>query len=222
MSGDPIRVLCVDDHAFLAEGLKSKLSLEPDMEFVGWLPDASGLVKQARALRADVVTIDLEMPGPDPFEAIDDLRRVLPETRTIVLSAHVRDRYLDAAVAAGAWGYLSKSDDPDAIVAAVRKVVMGRFALGPSLEGRSLLLPEKKRKRKREARPVSRSTLLTTREEQILRMIGRGMARHEIATTLHRSAKTIDAHRQSIMRKLEIHDRVELVRYAIREGFVEP
>jgi len=220
MSAALIRVLCVDDHAFLAEGLRSKISLEPDMVFVGWLPDASSLVKEARTLHADVVTVDLEMPGPDPFEAIDDLRRVSPGTKAIVLSAHVRDRYLDAAVAAGAWGYLSKSDDPDAIVAAVRKVMLGRFALGPSLEGRSLLLPEKQRKRT--ARPVSRSTLLTTREEQILRMIGRGMARHEIATTLHRSAKTIDTHQQSIMRKLGLHDRVELVRYAIREGFVEP
>lgn len=206
-----IRVLCVDDHAFLAEGLRSKLALERDMEFVGWLPDASHIVREVEERRADVVTLDIEMPGPDPFEAVEDLQRRCPDVKTIMLSAYVRDSYIDAAVEAGAWGYLSKSDDPDEIVTAIRTVVDGKFAFGPSVRDR---LPAPRGK--------SRSSLLTAREQQILRMIGRGMSRSEIAHALYRSSKTVDAHQQSIMKKLRIHDRVDLVRYAIREGLVEP
>jgi len=215
-----IRVLCVDDHAFLAEGLRSKISLELDMEYVGWLPDATDLVKEAKERGADVVTLDIEMPGPDPFEALAEVQRRAPEVRVIVLSAYVKDRYLDAAVEAGAWGFLSKADDPDSIVQAIRRVAGGEFALGPSVEGR---LPMDGARPGRKATKVqSRSNLLTNREQQILRMIGRGMSRHEIAKELFRSSKTIDAHQQSIMKKLDLHDRVELVRYAIREGIVEP
>jgi len=210
-----ISVLCVDDHAFLAEGLRSKIALEADLEFVGWLPDASSLVQEVIERKVDVVTLDIEMPGPDPFEAVTDLNRRCPDARAIMLSAYVRDSYIDAAVEAGAWGYLSKSDDPDHIVQAIRTVVGGHFAFGPSVERRTP--PVAKREK-----PSSRSQLLTARESQILRMIGRGMSRNEIAKVLFRSSKTVDAHQQSIMKKLEIHDRVELVRYAIREGLVEP
>ena len=99
---------------------------------------------------------------------------------------------------------------------AIHRVVQGRFALGPSVEER---VPVPKAK---QDKPTSRSQLLTNRESQILRMIGRGMSRGEIAKEIFRSQKTVDAHQQSIMKKLGIHDRVELVRYAIREGIVEP
>ncbi|MHC4407979.1 MAG: response regulator [Planctomycetota bacterium] len=215
------KVLCVDDHAFLAEGLRSKISLESDMDFVGWLPDATNLVKEVEERKPDVVTLDIEMPGPDPFEALSAVTRRCPDARVIVLSAYIRDRYLDAAVESGAWGFLSKADDPDTIVQAIRRVADGEFAIGPSVEGR-LPLEAVARRGRKAVKLQSRSNLLTTRESQILRMIGRGMSRNEIAKELFRSSKTIDAHQQSIMKKLDLHDRVELVRYAIREGLVEP
>ena len=216
------RVLCVDDHAFLAEGLRSKIELEHDLEFVDWLPDASNLVKKVDELKPDVVTLDIEMPGPDPFEALADVnRRFEEEVKVIVLSAYVRDTYVDAAIEAGAWGFLSKADDPDSIVQAIRRVRDGNFAIGPSVEGR-VPIDALSRRGKSAGKLQSRSNLLTTREQQILRMIGRGMSRNEIAKELFRSSKTIDAHQQSIMKKLDLHDRVELVRYAIREGIVEP
>ena len=220
MSTERIRVLCVDDHAFLAEGLRSKIALEQDMEYVGWLPDATDLLKEVQEQEVDVVTLDIEMPGPDPFEALAEVHRRVPEVRIIVLSAYVRDRYLDAAIEAGAWGFVSKADDPDTIVQAIRRVAAGEFALGPSVEGRLPL--DGIHPGQRTQRMQSRSNLLTAREQQVLRMIGRGMSRHEIAKELFRSSKTIDAHQQSIMKKLDLHDRVELVRYAIREGLVEP
>jgi len=267
VSSKSIRVLSVDDHAFLAEGLRARLGMESDMEFVGHCPSAAGLVAKVRELAADVVLLDIEMPGPDPFEAVMLLRRQCPAVRTIILSAFVRDSYVDATVKAGAWGYLAKSDDPEVIIAAIRDVVGGRFTLGPivlercrqigrdsdravtaipppspeldgthSVMGASdhALQDSQPAEESGPAAahstphppggtpaPTSRLAGLTPRELQVLRLIGKGLSRTEIADAIYRSPKTIDAHRSSIMEKLAIHDRVELARYAIREGLVE-
>ncbi len=218
MNKRPLRVLCVDDHYFLAEGMKSRLSLESDMEIVGWLESAEGLAEEVRRRDVDVVLMDIEMPGPDVFEVLADLRQSNPQVRTIILSAYVRDHYIDAADKAGAWGYLSKSDTPDSVVAAIRKVVGDEFAFGPKVLERCR--PGRAAPAQQD-RPVSRLEELTPREIQILRLIGKGMSRVEIAHTIHRSPKTVDNHRAAIMRKLAIHDRVELARYALREGLTE-
>lgn len=214
-----IRVLCVDDHATLVHGLQKQLEGTRDIEFVGRLGSAEDLVAEAKRTNAQVITLDIEMPGPDPFEAMEDLHRQCPNTRTIVLSAYVRDHYIDAAVNAGAWGYLCKNDDPETIVDAIRKVASGEFVFGPAVMGRCSV--KKKGSLNHTNKPSSKLQALTAREQQILRMIGKGMSRAEIAKSLHRSPKTIDAHRASIMEKMNIHDRVELVLYAVREGLVE-
>jgi two-component system response regulator NreC len=211
-----IRVLCVDDHEFLAEGLRARLALTDDLEFVGWMPTAQGLLGKIKEARPHVVLLDIEMPGPDPFEAIGDARRRYPETKVLVLSAYVRDHYFESAVEAGAWGYLSKGDKPDCLVEAIRKAAKGEFAFSPEVEERCWIP-----KRDGAAR-ASRLSGLTSREQQVLRLIGRGMSRADIARVLHRSPKTVDAHQSAIMNKLDIHDRVDLVRYAIRERLVEP
>jgi DNA-binding NarL/FixJ family response regulator len=139
-----------------------------------------------------------------------------------MLSAYVRDRYLDAAIASGAWGYLSKSDSPDAVLDAVRKAAAGEFAFGPTvLERCKVEGAGAGRGGAGGPKPSSRLDLLTPREIQVLRLIGKGMSRLEIAKTLSRSPKTIDNHRAAIMEKLGIHDRVELARYAIEEGLAE-
>ena len=215
----PVRVFCVDDHAFLVEGLQARLTLAKDMEYVGRLGTAEGLVIECMKIRPDVVLMDIEMPGPDPFEAIEDLRRQCPNSRVIVLSAYVRDPYIDAAVSAGAWGYLSKHDDPEKIINSIREVANGAFVFGPKVTGRFTMrnrahageLPQ----------PRSKVQSLTAREQQILRLIGKGLSRAQIAKSLCRSPKTIDAHRAAIMEKVDIHDRTELALYAVREGLVE-
>lgn len=208
------------------------------MEVVGSLQRADGLVDKVRETRADVVLLDIEMPGADPFEALAELRKQCPETRTIVLSAYVRDRYVDATVKAGGWGYLAKSDTPEAIVSAIRDVAGGQFVFGPTVLERCRELgrdepppplgapmgdPATGNAPNPSPPPPSPSRLgaLTPRELQILRMIGKGMSRTDIAKVIFRSPKTVDAHRAAIMEKLAIHDRVELARYAIREGLVE-
>jgi len=209
----------VDDHAFLVEGLKARLELERDITFVGRLPSALGLADAAEKLHADVVLLDIEMPGPDPFASLADLVRARPKTKTIILSAHIRDHYIDEAVEAGAWGYFSKGDSPDALVDAIRKVTTGEFVLGGEVRKRQQL--GRDGASRGQVGVKSRLSMLTPREREVLRLIGEGKSRSQIAQTLHRSPKTIDAHREAIMRKLDIHDRGELVRFAIREGVAE-
>ena len=219
MNQRTIRILCVDDHSFLVDGLAARFELERDFEYIGSLPSADTLIATARQKKPDIVLLDIEMPGTDPFEAADDLRRQCPDVRTIFLSAYVRDHYISAAVKAGAWGYFSKGEDAETIVQGIRKVAGGEFAFSPKVQARCK--PGKGGRQGKLVPPTSKLDALTAREQEVLRFIGRGMNRTEIAQTICRSPKTIDGHRESIMRKLGIHDRAELVRFAIREGMVE-
>jgi len=136
------------------------------------------------------------------------------------MSAFVRHGYLDLAIKAGAWGYVSKRDTPKDIIDAIRKVNKGSYAFSPEVR-EACGVSDEKFDNSTPNKPGSRLNRLTQREMQILRMIGRGMPRGEIAASIHRSPKTVDAHRSSIMDKLNLHDRVELARFAIREGLVE-
>jgi DNA-binding NarL/FixJ family response regulator len=215
----PFRVLCVDDHAVLVEGLRAKIDLTRDLEFVGQLPTAAGLVAEIRRTRPDVVVLDIEMPGPDPFEAAQDVRNQCPGVRVVFLSAYVKDRFVDAAFESGAWGYLYKGDDLDSVIAGIRKVAAGEFVMGSRVIDRSRAGGSAKQGA--EQSPSSRLNTLTPREHQVLALIGRGLSRREIASVTHRSVKTIDTHRAAIMEKLDIHDRTELALFAVREGLVE-
>ena len=214
-----IRILCVDDHAFLVEGLIARFTLEPDFEIVGRLSTAENLVEEAKRTRAQIVLLDIEMPGPDPFDALAELRRQAEDIKVIMLSAYIRDHYIESAYKAGAWGYFCKSDEMNALVEGIRKVAGGEFALGPKVQERCQ--PVKRKYAGEQAVPRTKLESLTPRESEVLRLIGRGMSRTEIANTLSRSPKTIDGHRELIMKKLDIHDRGELVRFAIREGLAE-
>lgn len=212
----PIRVVCVDDHDFMREGLESRIALEKDMQCVGSAIVADDLAEVVRDRGADVVLLDIEMPGADPFAAIEDLRQQCPGTRVIMLSAYVRDHYIDMAVDRGAWGYFSKGDPPDAVIDGIRRVHDGEPAFGRDVRARVELgdagEPDV---------PPTPLHALTPRELEVLRLIGRGLSRAEIARLLHRSLKTIDSHHTAIMRKLDLHDRVEVALYAVREGLVE-
>lgn len=222
-----VKILCVDDHAFLIEGLRARIAGDPTLEFAGALGAMEGVIDEVQRTGAQIVLMDIECPGQDVFEVMIELQRRCPKVRPIVLSAYVRDHYIDAAVNAGAWGYLSKADDPATIIDAIKRVARGEFAFGPEIMHRiqhspgSLPAPLVDARDGSSAKGASKIHLLTPREQQILRMIGRGQSRVEIARIIHRSPKTVDAHRASIMEKLGIHDRVELARYAIREGLVE-
>lgn len=212
---NPIRILCVDDHAFLVEGLEARFAQEPDLKIVGRLAQADDLVKAVMTLKPDIVLLDIEMPGRDAFEAAGVVSENCPASRVVVLSAFVRDHYISAARKAGAWGYFSKSDDSSAIIAGLRRVAKGEFVLSPRVVERCA--PDSTVSSKHQ----SRLDLLTPREQDVLRLIGRGLPRERVAQSLSLSVKTVDGHRDRMMKKLNIHTTTELVRFAIREGLAE-
>lgn len=225
-----VRTLCVDDHAVLVEGLKAQFQIDGHITCVGYLSSATNLVEEAARLRPDVILLDIEMPGPDVFEMADRLRHANPAARFIFLSAHVRDGYLSAAYKCGASGYFAKGDALDDIVAGIKQVArseQGVFVMGPKVKER--LQSAKPAPLHRQAAKQSNSSgapkttleSLTPREIEILRLIGKGQSRNDIARELSRSAKTIDGHQERIMKKLGIDSRAELMRFAIREGLAE-
>jgi two-component system invasion response regulator UvrY len=225
-----VRVLCVDDHAVLVEGLKAQFAIDNQVQCVGYLPTAANLVEEVARLKPHVVLLDIEMPGPDVFEMADRLHHLHPRVRFVFLSAHVRDGYLAAAYKCGAAGYFAKGDELDDIVAGVREAARsagGVFVMGPKVRQRCQ--PAKpdsagsraKSRHQTEDRPTTTLESLTSREMEVLRLIGKGRSRGEIARELSRSAKTIDGHQERIMRKLSIETRAELMRFAIREGLAE-
>ena len=219
MNDLPIRVLCVDDHPFWVEGIRARLKLEPELELVGELASADNLVAEAKKHNADIVLMDVAMPGLDPFTAATDLRRHCPEIKAVFLSAHIRDYYLDAAFRAGAWGYLYKGDDMEDIVKAIKRVAQGEYVFSPRVLERVRV--QDVSGQARNPQHASKLDALTPMEVQILRMIGQGLSRTRIARDLHRSVKTVDTHRAAIMQKLDIHDRTELALFAAREGLVD-
>jgi DNA-binding NarL/FixJ family response regulator len=219
MEARPIRVLCVDDHALLVEGIRARFELEPRLELVAELRSADNLVTEVKKHRPDVVLLDVALPGLDPFTAASDLQRYCPEAKTVFLSAHIRDHYLDAAFRAGAWGYLYKGDDMEDIVRAIKRVADGEYVFSPRVQQRVRVRPSVDQATK--SHRSSKLGALTSTETQVLRMIGRGLSREQIAEVLHRSVKTIDTHRAAIMEKLDVHDRTELALFAVREGLVD-
>lgn len=228
-----VRVLCVDDHAVLVEGLAARFALEDGIELVGRLPTATRLLEVCDRLKPNVVILDIEMSGPDVFEMADRLKHRCGGTRVMVLSAHIRDAFISAAFSAGASAYFSKADDLADIVRGIYEVARSRpneFLLSPKVREkcRPVLVGEHSAPAKGDSR-FERSTgvqatllsSLTTRESEILRLVGKGMSRTQIAAELCRSAKTVDAHQSRMMKKLGISARADLIRLAIREGLAE-
>lgn len=230
--GAGIRVLCVDDHEVLVEGLRAKFGIENRIRIVGALGSADRLLEETARLRPDLILLDIEMPGPDVFEMAERLRRAHPGVRFVFLSAHIRDGYLAAAYKCGAWGYFAKGDELDHIAAGVREVAAskaGRFVMGPKVQARCRPAPMGAGRGQRpddrsipEGAPSSPLASLSAREVEILHLIGRGLSRAEVAAELSRSVKTIDRHQERIIKKLGLSSRTDLVRFAIREGFAEP
>lgn len=225
-----IRVLCVDDHAVLVEGLRAKFAIENRIRIVGSLASAERLLEETARLGPDIILLDIEMPGPDVFEMADRLRHAHPGLRFVFLSAHVRDGYLAAAYKCGAWGYFAKGDELNDIVAGIGEVARssaGTFVMGPKVRARCRPVTTGKSAARRpntdvpEGGPATPLASLSSREIEVLRLIGKGLSRVQIADELNRSAKTIDRHQDRMLKKLGVSSRADLIRLAIREGFAE-
>lgn len=214
-----IAVMLVDDHALVRETLRDRLDSEPDLTVVGTAGRAEDALLLLESLRPDVVLLDIDMPGQSSFEAARVMRERLPSARVVFLSAFSHDRYIESALAAHASGYVTKDEPPDVVVEAVRSAAADVAYFSKKVAARLVVDTHGLRLA---AGTHSRSSLLTARELEVLRSLSQGLSKKEIAGLLGVSAKTVSRHAENLMAKLDIHDRVELARFAIREGLAEP
>jgi DNA-binding NarL/FixJ family response regulator len=209
-----IRVLIADDHAVVRQGLRTFLELQPEIEVVGEAADGEEAVAAAVRLAPDVVLMDLVMPRLDGAEAIRRIRERGLAARVVVLTTFLDDDKLFAAVRAGAAGYLLKDVQPQELVGAIRSAHAGESPLDPAAASR--LLEDVAAR----GRPDGR--LLTPREQDVLRLIARGLPNKLIARDLGVSEKTVKTHVSSILGKLRLNDRTQAALYAVREGLLDP
>lgn len=212
-----IRVLLVDDHALFREGIRTLLAAEPDIEIAGEAANASEAVALASERRPDLVLMDIGMPGPSSFEAARLIRKERPETRIVFLSMYDDDEYVSECVRMGASGYILKESPATQFLTAIREVHRGGSYLSPRLLSR---LVDDIRLMGRTPLRQPRFATLTKREVEVLKMLAEGASVKEIASEFVLSVKTIEAHKFNLMRKLGIHNKAQLVQYAIQKKLI--
>ncbi len=210
-----IKVLIVDDHAILREGIRALLSLYPDVEVVGEASDGHEAIAKTRQFSPDIVLMDVAMPGLGGLEATIEIRKQNPNSRVVILTQHDDTEYIFPILQAGAAGYVLKKAVGTELVAAIRAVHAGGSFLYPSV---ATAVIEGFVHKGKDAEPSY--DRLSDREKQVLRLIAEGHSNREIADMLSVSVKTVIAHRANLMEKLDIHNRTELVKYAIRKGLI--
>src|SRR3954468_23783837 len=213
----PIRVLLVDDHAVVREGLRTFLELQDDVTVVGEAADGEAGIAEAERLRPDVILMDLVMPRLDGVGAMRELRRRLPASRVIVLTSFAEDDRLLPAIQAGAAGYLLKNVQPKELARAVRAAHAGEALLDPAVAAR---LVEAIAQPSQHAEPDAER--LTPREREVLELIGGGLSNKRIALELGLSEKTVKAHVGHLLAKLGVADRTQAALYAVRAGLLGP
>lgn len=214
---DSISILIVDDHEMVRELLRDRLDASSDMQVVGCASDAEAAIGEAADLRPDVVLMDIDMPGMLSFDAARTIKVLSPASRVVFLSAFFHDRYIEQAIAVQAWGYVTKTEREETLVRAIRSVASGTAYFSPEVQAR-IVVDTNGVKLARERH--SRASTLTAREAEVLRYIARGMSKKELADTMRISVNTVNRHTTNLMTKLDIHDRVQLARFALREGLV--
>ncbi|MCC6585945.1 MAG: response regulator transcription factor [Bryobacterales bacterium] len=208
-----IRILLADDHKLVRQGFKLILESQPDMEVVGEAGNGREALESVKALRPDLIVMDVTMPDLNGIEATRRIRESSPGVRVLGLSVHRDGVYVREMIRAGAEGYLLKDAADTELLAAIRAVAEGNSYLSPEVAGAVL-----KDYRKHAANPID---MLSAREREILQMIAEGKTNKEVATSLNLSVYTVDGHRTRIMEKLGLHSVGELVRFAVRNGLVD-
>jgi len=208
----PITVFLADDHAMVREALAAMLSRDPGITVIGQCGDGLTVVKEIRELRPDVAILDITMPGLNGLDVCSELTRKVKSTAVLILTMHDDEQFVARSLQVGALGYLLKEAAADKLPEAVKQVSRGELYLGPGI-------PETVKDRVTLGNGDPYDTL-TVRERQALQMIAEGLTSRRIAETLDISVKTVETHRTHLMRKLDIHDKAELIKYAIRKGIV--
>jgi len=205
------RILVVDDHAIMREGIRLLLGLQEDIEIIGEASDGFEAIKKVQELTPDVIIMDIAMPNMDGLEAIRRIKKKNPKIRILVLTQHDNKEYVLSAIKAGSSGYVTKSALGSELVSAVRTVYNGEAFLYPTaataLVGGYLHHSEED--------PYD---TLTNREKEVLKLVAEGYTSRQIGEQLLLCEKTVTGHRTRLMGKLDLHNRTELVKYAIRKG----
>jgi two-component system response regulator NreC len=213
-----IRILLTDDHTLFRSGIRTLISAEPDMEVIGEAPNAGEAVELAAQLRPDVVLMDIGMTGMSSFEATRQIRKDRAETRVIFLSMYDDEDYLAECVEIGANGYILKESPAEQLLTALREVSRGGSYLSPRLLTR--LVDDFRNQGRSGGLRQPRFGTLTKREREVLKMLAEGNSVKEIATSFDLSVKTVEAHKFNLMRKLDIHNKAQLVQYAIQKKII--
>jgi two-component system response regulator NreC len=213
-----IRVLIVDDHAIVRAGIRFLLTSTDDVEVVGEARDAAEAMRRARELNPDIILMDVKLQGISGLEATRQLQRVQPDARVLMLTMHDDEEYFFEAVNAGASGYVLKEAAPEDLLSAIRTVHQGGIAFHPLLARRLL---EDYLQRVRAGDEVVGGPQLTEREREVLRLTAEGHSARQLGELLFLSPKTVERHRANLMRKLNVHNRSELIQYALRKGLLQ-
>lgn len=214
-----ISILITDDHAIVRDGLKSLLATQPDMEIAGEASNGKEALERVKSLRPDVILLDITMPFLSGLEIIHLIRESVPETQVVVFSMHAKDSYVQQVLTSGALGYVLKASPSTDILEAIRAVHGGEYFLSSQLQAGVI---DQYIRSSKGVPHLSGYDLLTEREQQVFRLVAQGYSTGRISDFLCISVKTVEKHRSSVMSKLGIHDRFEILKYAIKIGIVDP
>jgi DNA-binding NarL/FixJ family response regulator len=211
-----LRIFLADDHAVLRDGLKALVNAQADMEVVGEADNGRTARLKVKELLPDVVVMDVSMPELNGVQATEILKRECPEVKVLALTAYKDKAYLDQLLKVGALGYVLKMSAAEELIEAVRAVAAGNVYVDQEMTEKIA----EGYVRTQFLRGVTRQRDLTSREEQVIRLIAQGYANKEIASQLEISVKTVESHKTNVMEKLELKSRTEIVRYAVRQGWL--
>jgi two-component system response regulator NreC len=212
-----IRVLLADDHTILRDGIRALLDDQADIEVIGEAGDGQATVKMTAQLQPDVVVMDIAMPLLNGLEATRQIQRDFPQVKVLILTMHENEEYIRQVLAAGALGYVLKDAAARDLIGAIRAVYQGEAVLSPAIT--RLVIEDYLRWG--DIRPPDSSNGLTSREREVLQLIAEGYTNKEIAEILCISIKTVQSHRTNLMSKLDLHDRGELIKYAIQKKIID-
>ena len=212
-----IRLLLVDDHAVVRSGLKMLLENERDVEIIGEASSASEAIEATLRLKPTLILMDIGLPDLSGIDATREIKKRVPDVSIVALTIHEDEEYFFKMLEAGASGYVPKRAAPEELITAIRAAATGQVYLYPSLA--KLLVRDFLDGGRAPGEPTSSD--LTDREQEVLTYLAEGASNEEIAASLVISPKTVARHRENIMRKLNLHSRAELVRYAIRKGIIK-
>jgi DNA-binding NarL/FixJ family response regulator len=211
-----IRVLIADDHTLVRDGVRALLSTAGDIEVVGEASDGREAIEKAGRCHPDIVLLDVAMPGLGGLESVPDLRRTAPDARILILTQYGQPEYVRRFLHLGVAGYVLKKAASAELIAAIRAVHRGGLVIDPAVAGEILV----ERSAGAHAAVDDPYDALTARERQVLKLVAEGRSNKEVATLLDISVKTAMTHREHVLQKLNLHNRTELTRFAIRRGVI--